>query len=127
MKVERNKLKRIVDGLEGSERDNMRNIVDEMEVIIVEMNSLKKKLEETDIVNVQEAAKIYILEEKVEEMEFITAQEAGKVVNLEKKIKKLKTNHFSFMCFVPCVTCWDDEVNEVENNQIDVHVLHFLF
>ncbi|KAJ8560084.1 hypothetical protein K7X08_004142 [Anisodus acutangulus] len=91
MKVERNKLKKIVDGMDVGKRYNMRNIVNEMEAISVERDNLKKKLEEMDFVNLQEAFEINILEEKVEEMEFITAQWAGRVVILEKKIKKLKT------------------------------------
>ncbi|KAK4374721.1 hypothetical protein RND71_005398 [Anisodus tanguticus] len=89
-KVERNKLKKIVDGMNADERYNMRNIVDEMEAISIERDNLRKKLEEMDFVNIQEAAEISILEEKVEEMEFISAQEVGRVVILEKNIKKLK-------------------------------------
>ncbi|KAK4375412.1 hypothetical protein RND71_006089 [Anisodus tanguticus] len=87
MKVERNKLKKIVDGMDVGKRYNMRNIVNEMEAISVERDNLKKKLEEMDFVNLQEAFEINILEEKVEEMEFVSAQWAGRVVILEKKIK----------------------------------------
>ncbi|KAJ8560668.1 hypothetical protein K7X08_022528 [Anisodus acutangulus] len=94
MKVERNKLKKIVHGMNADERYNMRNIVDEMEAISIERDNLRKKLEEMDFVNIQEAAEITILEEKVEEMEFISAQEVGRVVILEKKIKKLKATIF---------------------------------
>ncbi|XP_060168932.1 uncharacterized protein LOC132599653 [Lycium barbarum] len=103
MKAERNKLKRIVNEMDIDERFNMRSLINEIEDVSIERDNLKKKLEENDFVNLQEAAKLSILEEKVKEMEFISAQEAGaqeagRVVTLEKKIKKLKT-----IIFISCV------------------------
>lgn len=53
MKTYRNKLKMIVYGMKIVERENMNNIVDDMEAISVKRDSLKKILEEKNFMNIR--------------------------------------------------------------------------
>lgn len=49
----------------------MSNIVDDIESIRVEKDSLKKKLKELELVNVQKAAQVIILEKKIKKLKTI--------------------------------------------------------